>query len=825
MRSTRRAKGEKHLSGPRFGAAGFLLSLLFLSSSASALEAGAAKVDITAPIGTPLNGYGDRVGRSSVAVHDPLWAHALYLDDGTTRLFLVSLDLVMVNRELRDRVLELAPAAVPKENILLTATHTHSGQGAMCKTLPLRAVSGRFIPEVLESTARGIAKAMNDAYENRKRAAIGFGAGTQNDLSVNRRFGNGPTDPQVGVVLVTDADGNPIAELVNFAAHPTSVPDSDHYSFSSDYPGYYYDEMERVCAPGGIAFFLNGAEGNQTITSPQNKGGWERTETVGRLLAHRVKDIMNTITCGDAKLKLNSSAPELPRTLAEAFQPHTTVLKTLEINDLLMTFFPGEACVELALALREQALARGYAAQFSVGLSNDYLMYFIPRKFYAQVNYESAMNFYGPGVDDWFCREFGKLMSKGAMPPAPEPGSAAPETIEGGQRLVLRGTPYDIGLQRGKVFHDDIRARYERRVNEPVNSGAWTPRSGAWSHWPGFLDARPLVLPILGMTSRPFLEGVSDSLMREMEGMADGAELPFDALWLLQNANRIELLGDKAPMFQTPLCTIFAATGDRAGAEELLIGRNLDWADDELPVVTEVHPAEGHAFVQVGFGWNSGVFTGMNDAGVVLCVESVPGAPSTAITGAPMEMVLRDLLQNADGPVRAVEQLRAQTKARGYHVLVAGFELQTPTPPAVPAAKNGHKPPKPAKPAAPPPLVSVPHAWTVEFDNQVTVREPVDGLLFATAPDASTADPAAKARYARAQALLGGERIIGKKEAQRALSDEEAGQQGLARIHNVQTRHSVIFEPKKRVLHVAFPGQSGPGGYTTISLSGGSNHE
>jgi hypothetical protein len=42
-------------------------------------EAGAAAVDITAPVGTPLAGYGDRWGRPSTGIHDPVYARALYL--------------------------------------------------------------------------------------------------------------------------------------------------------------------------------------------------------------------------------------------------------------------------------------------------------------------------------------------------------------------------------------------------------------------------------------------------------------------------------------------------------------------------------------------------------------------------------------------------------------------------------------------------------------------------------------------------------------------------------------------------------------------------
>ena len=115
----------------RFVAIASVVALILPYASAYALEAGAAKVEITPPVGTPMNGYGARMGRSSTGVHDPLWSRCLYLDDGETKVLLVNTDLCMINAELRARVLELAPEDVPPENIILTATHTHSAQGGM----------------------------------------------------------------------------------------------------------------------------------------------------------------------------------------------------------------------------------------------------------------------------------------------------------------------------------------------------------------------------------------------------------------------------------------------------------------------------------------------------------------------------------------------------------------------------------------------------------------------------------------------------------------------------------------------------------------------
>src|SRR3954466_2429748 len=63
------------------------------SGHAESLKAGAAKVDITPPIGYPMWGYGARHDAPSLGTLDPLRARALVLATDEERIALVSLDL------------------------------------------------------------------------------------------------------------------------------------------------------------------------------------------------------------------------------------------------------------------------------------------------------------------------------------------------------------------------------------------------------------------------------------------------------------------------------------------------------------------------------------------------------------------------------------------------------------------------------------------------------------------------------------------------------------------------------------------------------------
>ena len=58
------------------------------------LQIGIARADITPPVGIAMVGFAGRdVARD---VHDPLYATALVVDDGDTRLVLISLDLLQL---------------------------------------------------------------------------------------------------------------------------------------------------------------------------------------------------------------------------------------------------------------------------------------------------------------------------------------------------------------------------------------------------------------------------------------------------------------------------------------------------------------------------------------------------------------------------------------------------------------------------------------------------------------------------------------------------------------------------------------------------------
>src|SRR6218665_2520 len=95
--------------------------------SGQELKAGAALANITPRLGTPIIGnFGKQLAAD---VHDELHARALVVDDGKKKVAIVVCDLLgirgTVSAEARKRI--FGRTGIPENNVLIAATHTHSG--------------------------------------------------------------------------------------------------------------------------------------------------------------------------------------------------------------------------------------------------------------------------------------------------------------------------------------------------------------------------------------------------------------------------------------------------------------------------------------------------------------------------------------------------------------------------------------------------------------------------------------------------------------------------------------------------------------------------
>ncbi len=298
------------------------------------LQAGAARVVITPPIGVPLSGYFVAEGRTETArdVHDDLYARALVLSDGHSIVAIVTTDLIalgdeelaMVRGEVRRK------AGIAPEHLILACTHTHSGP-IVHPFPPVEIVPGQADEEYFRLLPRLIGSAVAMAARRMRPARIGAGKG-ESYININRReklpdgtlrglpfLGRNPGgiyDREVGVLRVDDAQtGKPLAVLLSYACHPVVL--GPNLEISADYVGYTVNFLEEHLGPGTVALFANGAQGDMnTIVHP---GTHEDAQRLGVMLgAEALKVALGTPTHSDARITTGTRRVELPLNPAAA---------------------------------------------------------------------------------------------------------------------------------------------------------------------------------------------------------------------------------------------------------------------------------------------------------------------------------------------------------------------------------------------------------------------------------------------------------------------------------------------------------------------------
>lgn len=252
------------------------------------MKIGAAKVDITPPLGMQLEGFEVRV-EGATGIHDPLFARALVAQgrDGTTVALLVA-DLLQVDPRLQALVADevLARTGIPRARLQLAGTHTHSGPRLAEPSDAERAIG------------HGIAEAVTRAWEQRREAVAAVGIGEVTGIGANRRPNGGPVDDRVTVTRFDGLDGRPIATHVNYGCHPTTLG-PNNLLYTADYPGVLCRLVDE--AVGGVTIFSTGPQGDVNPGGYSPEGSmvgivvpwrtFESAERYGHLLADCVLSV------------------------------------------------------------------------------------------------------------------------------------------------------------------------------------------------------------------------------------------------------------------------------------------------------------------------------------------------------------------------------------------------------------------------------------------------------------------------------------------------------------------------------------------------------
>ncbi|MBM3811314.1 MAG: hypothetical protein FJW20_06725 [Acidimicrobiia bacterium] len=245
-----------------------LLVLITLPALAQelTLRAGLARVDITPSAFGPMYGYANRKCGPAVATHDPLFAKALVLESGETRMAIVTLDLGSMSST---TLFRRAKEELNIPLLLLASSHTHSAPAFLPPSVPEPAP---YLAEVEEKIFQALRQAQSSMFP--ARLAVGRGSMRlgynrlllRDDGRARAVFDNleripyGPLDPEFVLVQVLDEQGKSRAMLVHYAVHAV-VLGPTNCKYSADYPGVLQAKVETALE-GTQCMFVQGGAGD-----------------------------------------------------------------------------------------------------------------------------------------------------------------------------------------------------------------------------------------------------------------------------------------------------------------------------------------------------------------------------------------------------------------------------------------------------------------------------------------------------------------------------------------------------------------------------------
>ena len=400
------------------------------------VSAGVARADISPPVGIKSAGFAARGPLTKF--HDPLFATALVVSDGERKAGLVTCDLIGLDAETVGEIREEVNrrTGIPESFLTVACTHTHYGPD------PYRDKSALDVTAYRSNLIYLIAGAVEEAVSDLSPALLGVGWG-ESDVGINRReklpdgsiiLGKNPKgaiDRGVGVLRVDASDGNPLACVVNFQAHPVAQTGTVSH-ISADYPGKMREIVEGLT--GATCLFLQGACGNINAAIMEER--YEPARTLGTRLGCEVVKVWETITSQPTLgLDVESTRVSFPRirygskekveelvrsleeeierltsqnafegrvkwaesrlnkarealeswTTGKLLDPVETELQAWHVGDLGMAMAPGEIFNQIGAEVKEGS---PFEDTFFVGYANDSIGYVPVPEAYPEGGYE-----------------------------------------------------------------------------------------------------------------------------------------------------------------------------------------------------------------------------------------------------------------------------------------------------------------------------------------------------------------------------------------------------------------------------------------------------
>jgi hypothetical protein len=269
------------------------------------MNVGAAEIDITPDFPVDLSGYAARL-QPAVGVLEPIFARAMFLDDGDEKLLWIAADVIAFDRRFVEEFREWAERELHLQSrqVLLTATHTHFAPA----TINLSAC-GEYSAAYIDFLRPQLRQVAREAMKGQTPCDV-VSASAPLNLAVDRRKKpSSHVDPVVSALGFRRDDGTFAAAVVNYAMHPVSYGHGER-RISPDWCGTVASAVSEALRGAPITLVTNGAAGN--INPPATDQPPEVVIGYGRQIAETAVGALRSAKPQAARLLLRSLTVPVP---------------------------------------------------------------------------------------------------------------------------------------------------------------------------------------------------------------------------------------------------------------------------------------------------------------------------------------------------------------------------------------------------------------------------------------------------------------------------------------------------------------------------------
>ncbi|MFQ5846138.1 MAG: neutral/alkaline ceramidase [Candidatus Methylomirabilales bacterium] len=255
---------------------------------------GSGIYDITGPAAElGMMGYA-RLGQKTAGIHTRLWSRAFVIASpcNNNRVVLVTADLGILSQAVAQGVVEQLEHTFgdlyTDQNVLLSATHTHSGPGGYSHYALYNLTIFGFDRQNFRTVVDGIYQSIVRAHDNLAEGTITMATGELLDASINRSpvaYAQNPaaelavhpfdTDKVMTLLKLEKLHGREIGSINWFPVHATSMG-NDNTLISGDnkgYAAYLFEKRKATDYTAGETFVAAFAQSNEGDVSPNIFGG------------------------------------------------------------------------------------------------------------------------------------------------------------------------------------------------------------------------------------------------------------------------------------------------------------------------------------------------------------------------------------------------------------------------------------------------------------------------------------------------------------------------------------------------------------------------